>query len=243
MENKLSFNKRISLVKKEVFEGVTSSGELDNIKGSNTTGFYSLSTIDKYLHPCLDKYDLDLDLWIEKTKIVGIWYDCESDKTREVIVDFSRIENIGKLQLMANEVMSEGAVKSYTRRYALTSILMLPSTDLIENMAQPKKPQQNTQPTQPVKPVMTEKEIEILNKIKNICYLVADKNEKEMIKVLEQQSSFMTSDGKQISGLKDFNKLNGKRLMTVYGQLQKSFPETYQKVKETFDNRKNKTGA
>ena len=34
---------------------------------------------------------------------------------------------------MANMVQSEGAVKSYTRRYALTAILRLPSTDLIDS--------------------------------------------------------------------------------------------------------------
>jgi hypothetical protein len=232
MENKLSFNKRISLVKKEVFEGVTNSGELDNIKGSNTTGFYSIATIDKYLHPCLDKYNLDLDLWIEKTKIVGIWYDCESDKTREVIIDFSRIENIGKLQLMANEVMSEGAVKSYTRRYALTSILMLPSTDLIENMAEPKKPQP-TQSTPPPQPVMTDEEKEILSKIKNICYLASNKKESGMIDILEVASRFTTQDGKTVPGLRDFNKLAGKRLGVVYGKLQKTYPEISEKVKKS----------
>ena len=130
---KLSFNKRISLVKKYVFENLKETKELDNIKGTDKTGFYSLSTIEKYLFPALDIYDLDLDLEILSDKIIGHWYDCLSDKQRDIEIDFHRIENVGKLQLMAHEVQSEGAVKSYTRRYALTAILRLPSTDIIDS--------------------------------------------------------------------------------------------------------------
>ena len=129
----LSFNKRISLVKKYVFENLKETKELDNIKGTNTTGFYSLSTIEKYLFPALDMYDLDLDLEIFSDKIIGHWYDCSGDNQRNIEIDFSRIEHVEKLQLMANMVQSEGAVKSYTRRYALTAILRLPSTDLIDS--------------------------------------------------------------------------------------------------------------
>jgi hypothetical protein len=129
----LSFNKRISLVKKYVFENLKETKELDNIKGTNTIGFYSLSTIEKYLFPALDMYDLDLDLEIFSDKIIGHWYDCAGDNQRNIEIDFSRIEHVEKLQLMANMVQSEGAVKSYTRRYALTAILRLPSTDLIDS--------------------------------------------------------------------------------------------------------------
>jgi len=128
-----TFNKRISLVKKYVFENLKETKELDNIKGTDKTGFYSLSTIEKYLFPALDLYDLDLDLEIFADKIVGHWYDCNGDGQRDIEIDFHRIENIGKLQLMAHEVQSEGAVKSYTRRYALTAILRLPSTDIIDS--------------------------------------------------------------------------------------------------------------
>jgi hypothetical protein len=131
-EKVLSFNKRISLVKSEVFTNVTKSKELENIKGTNTVGFYSLSIIEKHLFPALVKYDLDLDLEILPCEIIGKWIDCIDEKVREIKIDFSRIENVEKLQLMANVVQSEGAVKSYTRRYALTSILRLPSTDLID---------------------------------------------------------------------------------------------------------------
>ena len=129
----LSFNKRISLVKKYVFENLKETKELDNIKGTNTIGFYSLPTLEKYLFPVLDMYDLDLDLEIFSDKIIGHWYDCAGDNQRNIEIDFSRIEHVEKLQLMANMVQSEGAVKSYTRRYALTAILRLPSTDLIDS--------------------------------------------------------------------------------------------------------------
>ena len=149
----LSFNKRIFLTKKEVFEGCTGTKELDNIKGTNKIGFYSLSTIGKYLFPSLAKYSLDIDLNINEKEIIGIWYDgLDDNKSRNVTVDFSRIKNIGRLQLMANEVQSEGAVKSYTRRYALTSILNLPSTDTIDPNPPQKKDQKDQQEGQKKKP-------------------------------------------------------------------------------------------
>jgi hypothetical protein len=132
----MSFNKRIVMVKKEVFEGVTSSNELDSIAGTKKQGYYSLNTIFKFLYPALEKYDVDLDLDIAESQIIGNWYDCLSDKQRTTIVDFSdmveKIKDIRKLPLMANEVQSDGAVKSYTRRYALTNILGLNATDEIE---------------------------------------------------------------------------------------------------------------
>lgn len=131
----LSFNKRVSRVKKEVFEALKDNKELDSIKGTNETGFYSIKTIEKHLFRLLEIYDLDLDLEIHREKITGLWIDCieGSEKIRTIDIDFSRISEVGKLQLMANEVQSEGAVKSYTRRYALTAILNLPSTDIIDS--------------------------------------------------------------------------------------------------------------
>lgn len=145
MDYKLSFNKRISMAKGLVFKGVTESNELDSIKGTNTQGYYSLATIEKHLHPALGLYDLDLDLEIFSDKIIGHWYDCLSDKERTIEIDFHRIENVDRLQMMANSVQSEGAVKSYTRRYALTAILRLPSTDLIDSgNPNGQKPKQKT---------------------------------------------------------------------------------------------------
>lgn len=135
--NEMNFNKRVMLVKKEVFEGITSSNELDSIASTKKQGYYSLNTILKYLYPVLEKYEVDLDLEIYSGQIIGHWYDCISDKERQVNVDFSelreKMSQIKKLPMMANEVQSDGAEKSYTRRYAYTSILGLNATDEIEN--------------------------------------------------------------------------------------------------------------
>lgn len=138
MAENLGFNKRIQLCKQEVFKGVTESGELDNIKGTDKQGFYSLATIYKFLHPALDKYDLDLELIVNRGISKGIWIDCNGNTgtIREIEIDFTRIENVEKLPMMANIVQSEGAVKTYIRRYSLTLILGLPSTDLIDTQDQ-----------------------------------------------------------------------------------------------------------
>lgn len=162
-ENTMSFNKRICAVKKEVFEFLKDTKELEALKGTNTTGYYSLATIEKYLHPALYAYDLDLDLEVHADKIVGHWYDCISDKERTIEVDFSRIVNVGRLQLMANEVMSDGAVKSYTKRYAYGVILRLPSTDMIENQT-PSTPQKSPTPQKAPTPSTPQKSIYINQK-------------------------------------------------------------------------------
>lgn len=135
--NEISFNKRIVMVKKEVFDGVTSSNELGSIASTNKSGYYSLKTIFTSLYPALEKYDLDLELEIMPDKITCTWFDClNDDKARAVYIDFSdlhdKLSKITKLPLMANEVQSDGAVKSYIRRYALTSVLGLNATDIIE---------------------------------------------------------------------------------------------------------------
>lgn len=136
--DKMSFNKRIMMVKKTTFEGVTSSKELDSIASTKKQGYYSLKTIFTYLYPALDEYNLDLDLEIMPDKIIGNWYDCLSDKERKVNVDFTelreKMSQVKKLPLMANEVQSDGAEKSYTRRYAYTIVLGLNATDEIENI-------------------------------------------------------------------------------------------------------------
>jgi hypothetical protein len=163
--SKMSFNKRIRLVKKETFDAVIESSELGEIssrtkdgKKINTgKGYYTLRTIFSALHPAMDKYDIDLEIMINKDNILCIWYDCIEDKKREVLIDFSSISGMQKLPLMNNMVQSDGAVKSYIRRYALTTLLNLNSTDDIEERQpkdQPKsqytpRQQQPKQPTQP----------------------------------------------------------------------------------------------
>lgn len=248
---KLGFNKRISIVKKAVFDGVITSNELEDIKGTNKVGFYSIATICKHLYPVMNDNDIDLDLVITNTEVVGIWIDCQgdSDKTRSVNVDFSRIANVGKLQLMANEVQSEGAVKSYTRRYALTSILGLPSTDLIDNggsnSGYKKKTNNSTEPKEDQKKQQVTKE-GYMKRIKKILYIVAGEDKEKAIKLLEEESKYSFKDketGKtvNIKGIQNNTKIediNIKRLQATYGQIKVKYPEIAQKVKEELDGKK-----
>ena len=143
VDNKdLTFRKRVMLVKTSVCDELLTLNELSRIKSSDN-GFYSLSTICKSLSKYLFKYDIDLDLDIEVDKVIGTWFDCISDQERKIIIDFSRIKDVEKLQMMANIVQSEGGVKTYMRRYALTSILNLPATDTIDT---PQKSEPTPQP-------------------------------------------------------------------------------------------------
>ncbi|RPJ79834.1 MAG: hypothetical protein EHM20_00145 [Alphaproteobacteria bacterium] len=147
MAENLGFNKRIQLCKKEVFTNVTESGELDNIKGTDKTGFYNLATIYKFLHPALDKYDLDLEMEMEPGQMRAAWIDCNGDteKKRIIGIDFHGVKDVERLPLMANIVQSEGAVKTYLRRYALTFVLGLPSTDMIDTQDQKQPGKNNNQ--------------------------------------------------------------------------------------------------
>jgi hypothetical protein len=226
MENKknvLSFNKRISLVKKYVFENLKETKELDNIKGSNTSGFYSLSTIEKYLFPALDLYDLDLDLEIFSDKIIGHWYDCNGDAQRDIEIDFHRIENVEKLQLMANMVQSEGAVKSYTRRYALTAILRLPSTDSID-MNTGNNSKNNKQDGQNTTTNIRTQQTDTISKILNLAVNAKMGTFKEMLQEVTKFGDFdgytdviRVSDKVKTNLLNIISDEQVKRLMTISG--------------------------
>lgn len=133
---KISFNKRISNVKREVFNKITNSNELGSLAGSRTNGYYSLNTIFKYLYPILDSNNVDIDLEILTDSVICTWYDCLEDAKRSKIFDLTdlsvKLSKIEKLPLMPNEVQSAGAVVTYIRRYALTNMLGLNATDVIE---------------------------------------------------------------------------------------------------------------
>lgn len=265
MENKiegkvLTFNKRISLAKRMVFEGVTSSGELSAIKDSKSSGYYSLDTIYKYLYPALDKYDLDIDVIIERKEVIIEWIDCANEsivnniagghtvvnKTRRVVVDFSRLEDfIEKLPLMANRVQTAGALHSYFRRYSLTIILGLPSTDLIDSdvpktpNTQPrgqqqnhsnKKPNSNPQPA----PVVNQSDLKLL---KNVLYSAAENDKNVMIKLLETHSSFAGKDGKAVPGINDFDKLTSGRLKATMERVEKEYPHIVKDVKQKLEKK------
>jgi len=86
-----------------------------------------------------------------------------------------------------------------------------------------------------------ETDIEILSKVKNILWIVAEKDNDKLIKLLEEYTSFKGRDGKQVKGLTDFKELKDKRLRATYGKLQKKYPDIYKLVKEKADKKK-KTG-
>jgi len=131
--DKLSFNKRISLVKQEVFTAVQSE-DLD--KGGNSrSGYYSIKTIMTNLNKVMNKYDIDMDIVMDGKIISCIWVDCLSELTRVVPIELKPIEEIERLAAMQNIIQSQGAVLTYYRRYAITNCLNLNATDLIENQS------------------------------------------------------------------------------------------------------------
>lgn len=131
MENKLSFRKRKMLVKKECFEEIQ---KIDMDKTSNKkVGYYSLKTIFSVLNPLLEKHDIDIDIDIGSDAVLVTWYDCNSESTATQTVNIEKLQSVGRLPQMPNEVQSYGAEISYYRRYALTNALGLNSTDQLEN--------------------------------------------------------------------------------------------------------------
>jgi len=158
MDTKLSFNKRISLVKQEVFTAVQSE-DLDKA-GNAKSGYYSIKTIITHLNIAMNKYDIDLDVIVSGKVISCIWVDCLSESTRVVPIELKPIDEIERLAAMQNIIQSEGAVLTYYRRYAITNCLNLNATDLIENTPsnqnnqrnQNQNQQQKTQPTNQNKP-------------------------------------------------------------------------------------------
>lgn len=143
---KLSFRKRISLVKATVIKTLLESKELSKMgSGNSKNGYYSLSTIMEALQPALVANDLDFDIEMGDTKVIGTWFDTESDKTHVSTFDLSRlsviINNLEKLPMMQNSIQTEGAIKTYFRRYALTAFLNLPATDEIDTNLNSQKTQ------------------------------------------------------------------------------------------------------
>jgi hypothetical protein len=174
MENKLSFNKRILLTKKQVFEGVQQV-ELDKT-ANDKAGYHSLKSIMIVLNPLLDKYGLDLELDIKKTEVIITWYDCLEDKQRKSSIDISKIENVSRLPSMTNEVQSMGACLTYVRRYAYTTALNLNATDTIENSTG-----KGNGDKPPTKQQLTEKQLKRLFALQKSAD-IADEQLKEYLK-------------------------------------------------------------
>ena len=134
---KLSFRKRISIVKSTVIKTLLESKELSKLgSGSSKNGYYSLSTIMEVFQPTLVENDLDFEIEMDDDKVVGTWIDCDSEMTKPVIFHLKRlakiIENLERLPQMQNAIQTEGSIKTYFRRYALTAFLNLPATDEID---------------------------------------------------------------------------------------------------------------
>ncbi|MFX1499392.1 MAG: ERF family protein [Promethearchaeota archaeon] len=130
-DQKLSFRKRKSLLKIELFNLLQSNAELD-ITANTKQGYYSLKAIYSFLNPLLDKYDIDLSTQVDNNKVYITFADCNTTDHDTVVVDVSKLAGVGRLPSMTNEVQSYGAELSYVRRYALTIALNINSTDSIE---------------------------------------------------------------------------------------------------------------
>lgn len=81
-------------------------------------------------------------------------------------------------------------------------------------------------------PTRTKEEAQTISNVKNILYYAADKDQNKMIDLLESNTEFTGKDNKKVPGLRDFNKLVGKRLTVTYGKLQKAYPEAYKIVQD-----------
>ncbi len=90
----------------------------------------------------------------------------------------------------------------------------------------------NTTNNSTEEPERTPEEAEAISGIKNILYLVAEKDPDKMLALLAEHTSFIGKDKKKVPGVSDYNKLIGKRLTVTYGKLQKTYPKEYEKVLE-----------
>lgn len=209
--DKLTFNKRIALTKKEVF-ALLQEENLDKA-GNGKSGYYSIKKIMSHANDIMDKYDIDLDIIISDKIISCVWLDCLSEMSRCVPIELKPISEIEKLPAMQNIIQSEGAILTYYRRYALTNMLNLNATDLIEN----NKP---TQPQQP-KPVTPPQN----NPVPQQPKLVSDGQLKRLFAIMNEK-------GKTVEEVNDFImkkwNIDSKKKLTInmYDQLWKRLMES-----------------
>lgn len=216
---KLSFNKRISLVKKGTLEALIKNSDMENIPGASTTGYFPLRSIFEALNPLLDNYNLDIDLEIKPKEIVGHWYncDCSGEGHREIHIDFAQLENVQKLSLMKNIVQSNGAVKTYIRRYALTNMLNLHATDIIESQGQGQGNKKIINRNQ--------QQQQQLNRLKRILYLAMNKDDKKVFEELTLLTKF-----NDFKGYDNFGALSNAMLPKVLKNAEDKFREIVKKI-------------
>ena len=223
----LSFNKRIALTKKEVFEGIQAA---DMDKTANCkAGYYSLKSIVSILNPIMDKHNVDLELNIEKTQVTILWIDCESEKIRTSVMDTSAIEGIERLPSMSNLVQSMGACLTYQRRYAYTLALNLNATDLIENATGTDKYGADNKSGNATPPAATPADLEDAvtkrTRLQWILFYASDKTKEGAEGLLAENTAFKGKDNKEVAGLTMFAKVAGKRLDVTLSKCEKAYPE------------------
>lgn len=153
VENKKTFSKRIKLVQNGVFN-ILNKEDLSKTSNSKS-GYYSLKSIFQALNPLLEEYELNIEIMeISQISIHMCWFDDLSNDTRDIIISIEKIKDVPRLASIPNDVQSYGAILTYVKRYAYTSVLRLNSTDIIENnypkQQQQPKPQPKPQPKQPI---------------------------------------------------------------------------------------------
>lgn len=192
--DKLSFNKRIALTKKET-ASLIQAESLD--KGGNVkSGYYSIKTIMYHLNQIMDKYDIDIDIIISGKVISCIWIDCLSEATRVVPIELKEIHEIERLAAMQNIIQSQGAVLTYYRRYAITNMLNLNATDLIENNPpqKPNKPVQKPTENQTIPKTVSEAQLKRLFAIMN----KKGKTKEDIDKYLKAKKSWKIDSTKKL---------------------------------------------
>lgn len=192
--DKLSFNKRIALTKKET-ASLIQTESLD--KGGNVkSGYYSIKTIMHHLNQIMDKYDIDIDIIISGKVISCIWIDCLSEATRVIPIELKEIHEIERLAAMQNIIQSQGAVLTYYRRYAITNVLNLNATDLIENNPpqKPNKPVQKPTENQTIPKTVSEAQLKRLFAIMN----KKGKTKEDIDKYLKAKKSWKIDSTKKL---------------------------------------------
>jgi len=71
-----------------------------------------------------------------------------------------------------------------------------------------------------------------IKKLKNILYVAAGNDKDKMVDLLEQQTGFKGKDGKEVKGLRDFNKLTGKRLEVTLSKIEKLYPDIVKDIEK-----------
>lgn len=126
-----------------------------------------------------------------------------------------------------------GSSSSYARKYALNGMFCIDDTKDSDTVIE-----DNTEASNDNKSNVSDLDQEILSKVKNILYIVAEKNENKALALLETHTTFTSKEGKVVKGIRDFNKLTNGRLKATYGNLKRIYPDIYKLVNEAMKKKK-----